>query len=139
MSNTLCRCFFCLPWGLSVLGPVGSTFSPDSYILMQFGFCKARTLFQFFLFFLFFFLLLFQFFIQPDWIVSDLVKHLLCDLKSCLPSWLSSMLCHLFCPFTSKLLFVPKHPTSQHSEPPTRLCLQLGNTVFHVELQGVRL
>lgn len=47
---------------------------------------------------------------------------------------------HLFCPSTSKLLLLPKHSSSQHSETPMRPHLHLGNTVFHIKLilWGVR-
>ena len=58
--------------------PGGSTFSPASFIHILFGFSEAHTLFQFF--------------IQPDWIVWDLAKHILYDFKRWFPSQFSSML-----------------------------------------------
>lgn len=51
-----------------------ATFAPDSYILTQL--VSVR---------------LFQFFIQPDWIVLDLAKHILHGSKRRLLFWLSSM------------------------------------------------
>jgi len=41
---------------------------------------------------------------------------------------------HLFCPSTSKLLLLPKHPSSQHSETPTRPHLHMGHAVFPIKL-----
>lgn len=52
---------FLLPSMISLLRACAeSTFSPDPFIYILFGFPEAHKLFQFF--------------IQPDWTVSDLAK-----------------------------------------------------------------
>lgn len=91
---------------------VESAFSPDSFIYFLFGFSEAHTLFWFF--------------IQPDWVVSDLAKHTLHDFTRWFPSQFSSVLTstlsfHLRTTASSKALqFTAAQPRN----------LRLGSTAF---------